>query len=94
MGRFCVDTAIITPTVIDRLTLEDVPNLKTLALGGKAVSLRYVEKWRSISLYGIYGPAEFSICAWNEQMGEFGNPTNIERAFWVTDPPIPGNCYL
>lgn len=93
MRRLRVNTATLTPTVADLIEPEDVPGLKSIALGGEAISLRHVQKWQSISLHGIFGPAECSICAWNQQMDSSGSPANIgkpmESAFWVTDPSDP-----
>lgn len=91
--RLRVNTATLTPTVSDLIEPEDVPGIKNIALGGEAISLRHVQRWQSINLHGIFGPAECSICAWNQRMDSSGNPTNIgkpmESAFWVTDPSDP-----
>lgn len=93
MTRLRVNTAMLTPTVSDLIEPQDVPDLKTLALAGEAISMRQVQKWRFITLHGAFGPAECSICAWNQQMDISGSPTNIgkpmESAFWVTNPSEP-----
>ncbi|UKZ82421.1 NRPS [Trichoderma virens FT-333] len=81
----------LTPTVADLLSPADVPYLKTLCLGGEAISKKCADRWvNCTNLHGLYGPAEASICAWNPAVGQSGRSTNIGRptssAFWVVEP--------
>ena len=94
--------AFLTPTVADLLSPAAVPGLKSLALGGEAISQRTADRWKDVlELHGAYGPAEASICAWRPNLGKTGKSTNIGQpiscAFWVveaTDPHrlVPVGC--
>ena len=60
--------AFLTPTVIRSLALapSEVPSLKTLVLGGEAVSVHDIQNWVDhVSLFNGYGPTEtcvFCVC--------------------------------
>ncbi|KAK3685288.1 hypothetical protein B0T22DRAFT_465275 [Podospora appendiculata] len=92
----------LTPTVADLLSPNDVPGLELLAIGGEAISKKTADRWKGkVQLRGLYGPAEVSICAFQEALGVYGKPTNIGRplrsAFWVVDPTdikrlVPVGC--
>lgn len=80
-----------TPTVADLLSSADVPDLRVVCLGGEAISKKCADRWKdSVSLHGLYRPAEASICAWNSVVGKSGRSTNlgvpISSAFWVVEP--------
>ncbi|KAH8172079.1 AMP-binding enzyme domain-containing protein [Sarocladium implicatum] len=92
-NRLKANWAFLTPTVADLLEPSQVPDLKFVGLGGEAPTKQVVDKWRgTVSLHGLYGPAESSICAWKDKLDE-GKPNNIgvplSSAFWVTEPENP-----
>ncbi len=81
----------LTPTVAALLDPRDVPSIKTLALGGEALTKAVVDRWcQHVAVHGQYGPSEASInSAWKD-FKDGGDPANIGRAIgsvsWVVDP--------
>lgn len=82
---------LLTPTVAKLLSPSDVPNLKTLALGGESMTQENVEKWACIeNLCHAYGPTECGIIATISNVGrpsdtiEIG--TSVGCCCWVVDP--------
>lgn len=54
-----VNWALLTPSVAALIQPEQVPGLKTLVLGGEAVTQDIVRRWApSVTLFNCYGPAE------------------------------------
>ncbi|KAF5630703.1 hypothetical protein F25303_9855 [Fusarium sp. NRRL 25303] len=91
INRHSVTLADITPTVACFLEPLDVPTLKTLALGGEAVTAKCVGIWRDfVSLRCCYGPSECSVnSTYSGDIAQPGKATNIGRAIgsvaWVVD---------
>ncbi|UPL02813.1 hypothetical protein LCI18_013747 [Fusarium solani-melongenae] len=91
INRYEVTLADITPTVACFLYPPDVRTLKTLALGGEAVTAKCVDIWRDfVSLQCCYGPSECSVnSTYSGDIAEPGKATNIGRAIgsvaWVVD---------
>ncbi|KAF5658676.1 non-ribosomal peptide synthetase [Fusarium heterosporum] len=91
INRYRVTLADITPTVACFLKPVDVPTLKTLALGGEAVTAKCVELWRDfVSLRCCYGPSECSVnSTFSGEIAQPGKATNIGRSVgcvtWVVD---------
>lgn len=91
INRYGVTLADITPTVACLLQPTDVPTLKTLALGGEAVTTTCVDIWRDfVSLQCCYGPSECSVnSTYSGDIAQPGKATNIGRAIgcvaWVVD---------
>ncbi|KAF4342274.1 non-ribosomal peptide synthetase [Fusarium beomiforme] len=91
INRYKVTMVDITPTVACFLKPSDVPTLKTVALGGEAVTAKCVEIWRdSVSLRCCYGPSECSVnSTFSDVIDRPGMATNIGRAIgsvsWVVD---------
>lgn len=80
-----------TPTVLNLLRPEDVPLIKTVGLGGEAITKTISDRWKDhVQLNGLYGPTEGSSCARNPDVGRDDKPTNIgvpmSSAFWVVNP--------
>lgn len=98
--RLQANWAFFTPTIAELLTASDVPSIRTLAVGGEVVTPALADRWRKkIQFYGLYGPTEVAICAFNEkqvrQQPSIGKP--ISSAFWVVDPGdvsrlVPDGC--
>ncbi|RYP49818.1 hypothetical protein DL768_004547 [Monosporascus sp. mg162] len=58
-----INLAILTPSTVALLQPEDVPTLKTLVVGGEALTYNLVDLWANkVSLINAYGPAEGTIC--------------------------------
>ncbi|KAH6876441.1 hypothetical protein B0T10DRAFT_585614 [Thelonectria olida] len=91
INRHRVTLADITPTVACFLQPTEVPTLKTLALGGEAVTAKCVDIWRDfVSLQCCYGPSECSVnSTYCGDIAQPGKATNIGRAIgcvaWVVD---------
>ncbi|KAF5578120.1 non-ribosomal peptide synthetase [Fusarium pseudoanthophilum] len=91
INRYSVTLADITPTVACFLTPSEVPTLKTLALGGEAVTAKCVGIWRDfVSLRCCYGPSECSVnSTFSGDIAQPGKANNIGRAIgsvaWVVD---------
>ncbi|VTO83274.1 unnamed protein product [Fusarium graminearum] len=91
ISRYRVTLADITPTVACLINPLDVPTLKTLALGGEAVTHKCVDIWRDfVSLQCCYGPSECSVnSTYSGEIAQPGKATNIGRAVgsvtWVVD---------
>ncbi|RGP71222.1 non-ribosomal peptide synthetase [Fusarium longipes] len=91
INRYRVTVADITPTVACLINPLDVPTLKTLALGGEAVTQKCVNIWRDfVSLQCCYGPSECSVnSTYCGDIAEPGKATNIGRAVgcitWIVD---------
>lgn len=91
INRHGVTLADITPTVACLLQPADVPTLKTLALGGEAVTTTCVDIWRDfVSLQCCYGPSECSVnSTYSGDIAQPGKATNIGHAIgcvaWVVD---------
>lgn len=91
INRHEVNLADLTPTVACLIQPTDVPTLKTLALGGEAVTNTCVDMWRDfVSLQCCYGPSECSInSTYCGDIAQPGKATNIGRAVgsvaWVVE---------
>ncbi|EFY90995.1 peptide synthetase [Metarhizium acridum CQMa 102] len=91
INRMKINWAYLTPTVASFLQPADVPTLKTLSLGGEAVTKENVAVWASrVHLINIYGPAETSI--WSTALCGLKSdtsPTNIGYGvgalMWITE---------
>ncbi|KAI0546770.1 hypothetical protein F4679DRAFT_401148 [Xylaria curta] len=58
-----INWAVLTPSTLNILQPEEVPSLKTLVVGGEAVSRNQVDRWANkVTLINGYGPAEATIC--------------------------------
>ncbi|KAA8642651.1 Nonribosomal peptide synthetases (NRPS) [Aspergillus tanneri] len=92
MNDFRVNWAFLTPSVLKVLSLEQLPLLKTLVLGGESMSEADMRTWAGkVQLMNGYGPSECSVAATaNTRLSPDSSPRNIGRAIgglcWVTDP--------
>ncbi|GCB19937.1 nonribosomal peptide synthetase 12 [Aspergillus awamori] len=92
MNDFRVNWAFLTPSVLKVLTPDQLPLLKTLVLGGEAMSESDMMTWAGrLQLMNGYGPSECSVAATaNTQLNPQSSPRNIGRAIggvcWIVDP--------
>ncbi|KAM0437031.1 hypothetical protein ACHAQK_007509 [Fusarium lateritium] len=82
---------LLTPTVAKLLSPSDVPNIKTLALGGESMTQEDVEKWACVeNLCHAYGPTECGIIATISNIGQSTDiveiGTSVGCCCWVVDP--------
>ncbi|OJJ46579.1 hypothetical protein ASPZODRAFT_117155 [Penicilliopsis zonata CBS 506.65] len=62
INRMQANLAFLTPSVARTIQPEDVPCLKTLLLGGEAMSVQTLQTWASsVALFNGYGPAEATV---------------------------------
>ena len=92
MNRMSVNWSFLTPKVASTLSPSEVPTLKSILLGGEAVSIEDVRPWIDASdVFVAYGPTETTICAMGtEPLTKFSDPLNLGRGvgtrLWITDP--------
>ncbi|KAH8586613.1 hypothetical protein B0O99DRAFT_695320 [Bisporella sp. PMI_857] len=89
-----VDWAFLTPTLARLIKPQDVPDLKTLVLGGESIGQDNVVRWgRNLQLVITYGPAESCIYCSSNEVTETGRAETIGRAFgsnlWISDSEDP-----
>lgn len=84
-----VDWTLLTPSFAQLISPEKVPTLKTLVLGGEAVSQNQLTKWADKThLINAYGPSECSVVATvNSHVSATSEPSNIGRA-------VGGRCFI
>jgi amino acid adenylation domain-containing protein/non-ribosomal peptide synthase protein (TIGR01720 family) len=93
INRLDITWTLLTPSVAQLIQPSQVPGLKTLVLGGEAMSSAHIATWSSSSvrLMNAYGPSETSVIATINPYVTFASgPSDIGRAVggvcWVTDP--------
>lgn len=92
MTFFRVDTAHLTPTVLQLLSPSQVPTLKKPILGGEPVTREIIDTWAMrVNLINLYGPAECSVgCVSKTGYGVSDPPNLIGRAMgcktWIVTP--------
>ncbi|GFF52330.1 nonribosomal peptide synthase, putative [Aspergillus lentulus] len=89
INEFKVNYALLTPTVLDSLTPESVPTVKTLLVAGEPLKEFQVGRWaQAVNLYQGYGLTEwaglFSISPKVQSSGDLG----------CIGCPIAGRCWL
>ncbi|KAH8805465.1 peptide synthetase [Xylogone sp. PMI_703] len=91
INKFQISWAFLTPSLVKVIAPTDIPGLKTLILGGEALSKSDVETWAPhVQLGNGYGPSECSVAAaGNPGLSPTTNPANIGRAIgglcWIVD---------
>jgi amino acid adenylation domain-containing protein/thioester reductase-like protein len=96
MERSRTNTAMLTPSVINTISPDEVPSLRTLVLGGEAPTTENVKTWYNrVRLFNGYGPAEACIyCSVYEYSYAQDDPaiigTGSNFRLWVVDPENPG----
>lgn len=91
INDFRITWAFLTPSVIKQIKPSEIPGLKTLILGGEALSQSNIEVWsESLHLLNGYGPSEASVAAAvNTNIDHLTRSSNIGRALgghtWIVD---------
>ena len=86
-----VNQAYLTTTVAASLFPDEVPDLKTLSVGGEAVTEAVIRQWADrVYMINIYGPAECTVwCAGKAGISKSEHPENIGKGIgallWITD---------
>jgi amino acid adenylation domain-containing protein len=79
----------LTPAVANLLDPADVPSLKSLFIGGEALTRANVETWSQRRLLNCYGQAECAIKSAFNTVTSGSDPTNIGNAvgcrLWIVD---------
>lgn len=86
-----VNTALLTPSFAQLIDPSAVPGLRTLILGGEAMSQSHISTWADkVDLINAYGPTECSVvAAVKSHMSADTIPANIGRPIdtcWIVDP--------
>ena len=87
-----VNWTLLTPSFVQTIQPEQVPTLRTLVMGGEAMSQTQISTWGGkLNFMNAYGPSETSVVATvNSQVTAEAGPTNIGRAVgsrcWIADP--------
>ena len=86
-----INWVALTPSIARVIDPKDVPTLKTLLIGGEALSQDDVPRWRGrAELFHMYGPTECAVVASRfAGLTEGTHPNNIGipyySNFWITD---------
>ncbi|KAK1147918.1 Nonribosomal Peptide Synthase (NRPS) [Aspergillus melleus] len=96
--RHAVEWAVFSPSMFKILDPDRVPSLRTVTLGGEAVSRDIVAQWAPrLHLINGYGPAEATICAAGRLPAQGWTVGTIGPVVggvgWVTKPSDP-ECLL
>ncbi|KAI4170935.1 MAG: hypothetical protein LQ343_004593 [Gyalolechia ehrenbergii] len=84
-----VDWTLLTPSFVQTISPADISGLKTLVLGGEAVSQNHISAWAEhVHLVNAYGPSECAVVATvNSHVTSTANPSNIGHA-------VGGHCFI
>ncbi|KIA75547.1 nonribosomal peptide synthase [Aspergillus ustus] len=90
MRKMGVNYSFLPPRVIHTIKPSDVPDLKTLVVGGEAVQAEHLEPWlEGVRVFNAYGPAECCIASTCNEVANRTQVPNIGRAIagglWVVD---------
>ncbi|KAK8117793.1 Nonribosomal peptide synthetase [Apiospora kogelbergensis] len=92
INDFRITWAFLTPSVVKFIKPSDIPHLKTLVLGGEALTTQNIKTWaQHLTLINGYGPSECTIAATaNAITNPDEDPANIGKALggicWIADP--------
>ena len=92
MNDLKITWAFLTPSVAKFINPADVPCLKTLVLGGEALTTQNIQTWAGhVQLINGYGPSECTIAASaHSHLKIDTDPANIGKALggtcWIVDP--------
>ncbi|KAK4139717.1 uncharacterized protein C8A04DRAFT_40505 [Dichotomopilus funicola] len=92
INDFRITWTFLTPSIVKFIKPADIPHLKTLVLGGEALTRQNIRTWAGhLRLINGYGPSECTIAAAVHVITHAeDDPANIGKALgglcWITDP--------
>ncbi|KAK4153960.1 hypothetical protein C8A00DRAFT_33292 [Chaetomidium leptoderma] len=92
INDFRITWAFLTPSIVKFIKPSNIPHLKTLVLGGEALSRQNIRAWAGhVRLINGYGPSECTIAASAHAITSADeDPANIGKPLggicWITDP--------
>ena len=92
VSRLGANFMTLTPTVATYLNPAEMPTVKTLCLGGEALTRAVLDVWESkVDIHNEYGPSECSVnSTLRMDAGKSSDPSNIGRSIgsvsWIVDP--------
>ena len=92
INSLSVNWTLLTPSFVQTIQPSSIPGLKTLVLGGEAMSQGHISTWSEhVKLLNAYGPSETAVVATvNPCMSSMTNPANMGWAVggrcWLVDP--------
>jgi amino acid adenylation domain-containing protein len=95
VSDFKVTTAILTPKVATLIQPHDAPTLRTMILGGEALSAKVVDQWiEHADVINSYGPSETCIHALSKKLRDSSERLNLGVATaartWIVNPANVG----
>lgn len=91
ISEMAVNWAALTPSTAKLVNPDDIPTLKTLLIGGEALSKDDIPRWKGrADLFHMYGPTECAVVASRfARITEGTHPNNIGTSyasnFWIVD---------
>ncbi|KAL4951400.1 hypothetical protein BDW69DRAFT_186434 [Aspergillus filifer] len=90
MRKMGVNYSFLPPRVIHTIKPSDIPDLKTIVVGGEAVQAEHLEPWLDgVRVFNAYGPAECCIASTANEVADRTQVPNIGHAIagglWVVD---------
>lgn len=92
VARYQANHLFLAPSMLRSLDPMQLPSIKTLLVGGEAVSGREIEKWSScLELIQMYGPSECAVyCSATAPLTRNCDPRDIGRIMgarsWIVNP--------
>ena len=82
INDYNVNWTLLTPSFAQMISPSDVPSLKTLVLGGEAMSQNHLSTWTDTThLVNAYGPSECAVVATvNSHVNKASSPAEIGQA--------------
>jgi non-ribosomal peptide synthase protein (TIGR01720 family) len=86
---------LLTPSFVQLIQPSSIPKLRTLVLGGEAMSQSHISTWAAhLTTINAYGPTEAAVVATaNSHISTTTDPANMGRAVggrsWITDVTNP-----
>lgn len=90
INRMGVNYTFLPPRVLHTVRPSDIPNVRTVVVGGEAVQAEQIEPWlHEARVFNAYGPSECSIAATCNEVVDKNHASTIGRAIagglWVVN---------
>ncbi|WYZ45846.1 hypothetical protein EsH8_IX_000071 [Colletotrichum jinshuiense] len=91
ISRSQADWSFFTPSFARTLDPRDLPSMKTVCMGGEAMTLDSIQNWSGhVQLINAYGPCEGSVCTTADlSNGQFKSDSigrGANSLIWIVDP--------